>query len=165
MSEQALLRKLRLVGALHDGATTDGERAAAAKAMRRVAKKLVEARARDTMRLGAKVHVASLGVEPETVEEERVELPDDRELVIRLGWWRDGHWHRAELNAWAAHIVDRVVLPADPHAPGARCGEVLLQLLDPAVQLYPADVHAMQEFVHIGDWAAWFELLEWRMAG
>jgi hypothetical protein len=162
MSEQALLRRLYRVGALHQGATTDGERAAAANAMRRVARKLALVRAQDPMRLACKVHVASLGVAPARPVEEPVDLPDDAELIARLGWWGEGHWTFAELRAWAAHIVDGVVLPADPQHEGACRGEVLLQLVDPALQLSPGDVPAIQRFVSGRDWSAWFRLLELR---
>lgn len=45
--EAALLEKLRKIEALHEGATTEGERDAAAQAARRIAERLAQERARE----------------------------------------------------------------------------------------------------------------------
>ena len=45
--ETALLEKLRKIEALHAGASTDGERGAAAQAAQRIKERLAESRARE----------------------------------------------------------------------------------------------------------------------
>jgi len=158
--ERRLRERLARVEALHAGATTPGERAAAQKALERVVAQLGEVMASDEVRRFVRAHVASLGVaEPRHVRRSRG-MPSTPELLRTLARWERGDWTRAELHRWASHIVDAVVLPHDPAHEGACRAEVLLQLSSRDLgHLHTSDLPRIRSFLSDRDWAAWFALL------
>ena len=112
--ERRLRERLARVEALHAGATTPGERAAAQKALERVVEKLGEVMAKDEVRRFVWAHVASLGVpEPQHVRRERG-MPTAAEVARALARWQRGDWGPREVHRWACRIVDAVVLPHHP---------------------------------------------------
>ena len=158
--ERRLRERLARVEALHRGATTDGEREAAAKALERVALKIVEVRSKDEVARFCAAHVASLGVPGRRNVDQGGRAPTAAEIRAMLLAWTRGDVSRRRVRAWAQKICDRVVFPADPMADGACRGELLLQLADlDRIGLTPADVPAMLAFLDHRDWHAWFELL------
>ena len=158
--ERRLQERLARVEALHAGATTPGERAAAQKALERVVEKLGEVMAKDEVRRFVWAHVASLGVpEPQHVRRERG-MPTAAEVARALARWQRGDWGPREVHRWACRIVDAVVLPHHPDHEGACRAEVLLQLSSRRLgSLRPTDVPRIERFLEDRDWAAWFELL------
>lgn len=159
-AERRLRERLARVEALHAGATTPGEKAAARKALDRVIEQLSQAMANDEVRRFVHAHVASLGVaEPQHVRKVRG-LPTRAELDEILQRWRSLEWTGSQVQAWASHVVDSVVLPSDPTHPAAARGEVLLQLSSWDLgHLQPTDVPRVQAFLGDGDWASWFDLI------
>ncbi len=159
VTEKTLRQRLARVRALERGATTPGERTAAARARERLMARIVEIRSKDPVARFVAAHVASLGVRPaRPAPPER--LPTERELVAVLVAWRDGDWDRDEVAAWAGRLVDRVVLPERSDAPDAAIAEVLLQLaMLHRVALGPDDAGAIRRFLKDRDWGAWFSLV------
>lgn len=158
--ERRLRERLARVEALHRGATTDGEREAAAKALQRVALRIVEVRSKDEVARFCAAHVASLGVPGRRNLDRGGRQPTDDEIRRMLQAWARGDVSRSRVRGWAQKICDRVVLPADPVHEGAVRGELLLQLADlDRIDLRPSDVPAMLTFLEHRDWQAWFELL------
>ncbi|HHO53540.1 MAG TPA: hypothetical protein ENK18_22385 [Deltaproteobacteria bacterium] len=159
VTETSLRQRLARVEALERGATTPGERAAAARARERLMARIVQLRASDPVARFVAAHVASLGVSPARPAPP-ARLPTEGQLVAALLRWRAGDWGRDELQLWAERIVDRVVLPTDPEAEGAAVAEVLLQLaMLHRVALQPRDVGAICAFLGDRDWRAWFALV------
>ncbi|MEQ1502319.1 MAG: hypothetical protein ABMB14_08805 [Myxococcota bacterium] len=159
MDEHRILARLARVEALHRGATTPGEREAAAKARERLLVHLDTVRADDPIARFVAEHVASLGVPPEPPMPPD-ELPDERALLGMLARWEVGDVEWEDICAWAAFLVDRVMLPDDPSADGAAVAEVLLQLATlEHVDLRPTDVPKIRRFLRDHDWGAWFALV------
>jgi hypothetical protein len=159
VSEHSLRLRLARVRALERGATTPGEREAAARARERLEARLVKVRMDDPVARFVAAHVAALGVRP-AKSPPPVRLPSERDLLRILTLWerREVSWRK--VKAWASRIVDRVVLPTDPDHEGACVSEVLLQLaMMHRVALRPADVPRIRRFLHDRDWSAWFSLL------
>ena len=167
MDEPTLRRKLAAIQALHEGATTDGEREAAAEARQRVAQRLVKVTGTRRLHVHAAFrHAADLGPEePDPLVEEAPELPTVDDLRALLLGWRMGQRSRRELCAWAAHLCDRLLLPSvEVHDPRAARIEVLLQLAAMGRQpLCRADIPAIEAFLlaEPGEaaWRDWFDFL------
>lgn len=158
--EHRLLERLARVEALHSGATTPGERAAAAKARERVAARLIEARASDATRQFCRAYVWSLGVEEERRDRPPRPLPSPAELAAQLSAWEADELSDHELLAWASEVVDQVLLPRDPDHEGACRAEVLLQLASRDLgRLTSTDVPLIRRFLRTRDWESWFALL------
>lgn len=157
--ERGIRARLARVEALHKGATTPGEREAAARARERLLSHLQRVRDDDPIAQFCAQHVAELGVAPAPpLPPER--LPDERALLGILARWEAGDLDEDRVCAWAQRHVDRTVLPDDPRADGAAVAEVLLQLAAlEHVQLRPSDVPRIRRFVRDRDWTAWFRVV------
>ncbi len=156
LDEDRLRRRLSRVEALHRGATTPGEREAAARARERLVARIVKVRQADPVARFCAEHVAALGVPPLRPEPPEA-VPTAREVLSVLARWEAGDWTRSEVHKWACRIVDRVTLPEGAHDHGARVAEVLLQLAAlHLVELSAADVPHARRFLRVGDWQAWF---------
>ncbi|MEQ1569092.1 MAG: hypothetical protein ABMA64_25875 [Myxococcota bacterium] len=152
--------RLERVERLHRGATTSGEREAAAAARERLLQHLAQVRADDPIARFCAEHVAELAVPPEPPPPPE-HLPDTAAVLAILARWEAGELPSAKVRAWAARLVDRVVLPADPNAEDTPLAEVLLQLAAlPHVRLVPSDVPHVRRFLRDRDWSAWFALIE-----
>lgn len=159
--ERRLLERLARVEALHEGATTPGEREAAARALKKVLERLVEVRAKDEVARFCAAHVASLGIPDRPPPDTDEPLPCALDLRRRLTWWHHGHIPASHLRDWASRVCDRTVLPSDPSDPEAPAAEVVLQLAAlRRARLKRQDVPAILEFLDSADWGAWFALLE-----
>lgn len=173
MEETDLHRKLLAIEALHDGATTEGERLAAAQARERVLCRLVKLGL--VRRAGVHAafrHAAALGPEEVLVEAAEAELPTTEDLLAVLAGWRLGLRSRREVGRWAAALCDRLLLPCvEVHDPRAARVEVLLQLAAMRRQpLLPADIPAIEAFLCAepgqAAWTAWFQWLagiDWKV--
>lgn len=153
-TERRLLQRLERVERLHRGATTPGEAEAARQAAERLRKRigeLIEPRTRFV-----REHVESLGV-PAPPPPPAARMPSATTFTRVLWRWEHGDWTREHVRRWAARVVDRVVLPAEPRDPASWRAEVLLQLASlHRVQLGVRDIPAIRAFLAAGDWAAWF---------
>ncbi|MBX2800110.1 MAG: hypothetical protein KTR31_20700 [Myxococcales bacterium] len=159
VTESSLRKRLARVVALERGATTPGERQAAARARERLMARIAHVRASDPVARFVAAHVAALGVRPPKPEPPAT-LPTEQEVVAALLRWKAGDWTDDDLQSWAETIVDRVVLPAEAHHDGACIAEVLLQLaMLHRVALDPRDVSAIRRFLRTRDWAGWFDLV------
>ena len=165
MDEPTLRRKLRAVEALHQGAQTEGERLAAAKAGQRLVRRLEETRKARVQATAALFEQDDEPLEPDPLTEETAELPPTEDLLAALAGWRMGLRTAGEVGAWAARLCDQLLLPSvevgDPRA--ARV-EVLLQLAAMRRQpLLPQDIPAIEAFLQAppgpAAWAAWFQFL------
>jgi hypothetical protein len=161
--EHRIRRRLERVEALHRGATTRGEREAAARARDRLLQHLHQVRADDPIARFCAEHVAELGVAPAPPPPPE-HLPNDAELLRVLARWEMGEWDGHEVQEWAEELVDRVYLPDDPEAEGTVVAEVLLQLAAWPRVLRPVDVPRIRRFLRDRDWSAWFALVEERVA-
>ncbi len=168
MDEPNLRRKLLAIEALHEGATTDGERAAAAEARERVARRLVAVTGMRRLHVHACFRAAA-GMAPEPVADPLVqvspELPTVADLLTVLSAWRMDLRTRTEVGRWAAGLCDRLLLPSvDVHDPRAARVEVLLQLASMRRQpLCLDDIPAIEAFLlaEPGEaaWRDWFDHL------
>jgi hypothetical protein len=157
VDERGLRGRLERVEALHRRAATPGERAAAARARDRLVDHLTRLRQADPVARFVEEHLAELGVPGEPPPPPR-SVPEVDDVLGVLAAWVAGARAADEVAAWAAELVDRVDFPADPEAPGAMVGEVLLQLSSdehPPAALAPAAA----AFLRTGDWAAWFAVV------
>lgn len=158
--ERALRRRLERVEALHAGATTSGEREAAARARERLLDRIAVVRANDPVARFCAEHVAALGVAPAPPHPPAA-IPSVDEVLLVLDRWAWGTWDRRAVHAWAAAVVDRVTLPDDPGDAGSVVAEVLLQLASlHLVRLSQRDLPRVRDFLLGGDWTAWFALVE-----
>ncbi len=168
MDEPTLRRKLRAIEALHDGATTEGERLAAAEARDRVARRLVQVTGVRRLHVHACFRAAAgLGADEAPVldDDPGVELPTVAELLAVLAAWRMELRTAREVERWACRLCDQLLLPSvDVHDPRAARVEVLLQLA--AMKRQPlgrADIDAIEAFLlaEPGEaaWQAWFSWL------
>jgi hypothetical protein len=158
--ERRIRLRLERVEALHRGATTHGEREAAARARDRLLQHLDRVRADDPIARFCAEHVAELGVAPAPPPPPDP-APDQDTVLLVLARWEMGEWSRHQVQAWAEETVDRVVLPDDPSADGTVLAEVLLQLAALLhVRLRRSDVPRIRRFVRDHDWEAWFSLIE-----
>lgn len=158
-SERRLRARLQRVEALHRGATTLGEREAAARARQRLLARIDDLRANDPIARFCAEHLSELGVEspPPPPPDPGV---GERELLDALALWELGDWTADRLHEWACAAVDRATLALDPDAADAAVGEVLLQLAAlHHVELRPTDVPRIRRFVRERVWADWFALL------
>lgn len=167
MDEPRLRRKLAAIEALHAGATTEGERLAAAEARHRVARRLLAVGGARRLHVHAAFrHAADLApTEPDPLVEPPPELPSTEELRALLLGWRMGQRSARELGEWAARLCDQQLLPTvDVHDPRAARVEILLQLAAMRRQpLCRADVPAIEAFLlaEPGEaaWRDWFAFL------
>ena len=155
MDEPTLRRKLRAVEALHQGAQTEGERLAAAKAGQRLVRRLEETRKARAQATAALFEQDDEPLEPDPLTEETAELPPTEDLLGALAGWRMGLRTAGEVGAWAARLCDQLLLPSV---------EVLLQLAAMRRQpLLPQDIPAIEAFLQAppgpAAWAAWFQFL------
>lgn len=157
--ERRLRARLARVEALHRGATTPGEREAAAKARNRLLGRIDQVRQNDPIARECAEYVADLGVAPAPPPPPEL-MPSEEEVRTVLLYWEMGDLHRDEVCAWAAGLVDRVVMPTEADEQDAPLAEVLLQLaaLD-HIQLRPTDVPLIRRFLRNRDWGAWFDLI------
>ena len=159
VTERSLRNRLARVEALERGATTEGERQAAALARERLRLRIAKVRAQDPVARFVAAHVAALGVQPPRPQPP-ARLPSVARLLAVLGQWGDGDLARQDVQAWAETVVDRVVLPSDPDHRDAAIAEVLLQLaMLHRVALQPGDLPRIQGFLEDRDWSAWFALV------
>ncbi len=157
--EHAIWQRLQRVQALHDGATTPGERAAAAEAKKRLMQRLHAVRKADPVARFVEGHVRTLGIS-RPPEPPAVELPTRRQVSAMLAAWEEGSCTDARIRDWAARLVGAVDLPSHPDAVGACRAEVLLQLaMLERVPLSPRDVPAVRRFLRTRDWGEWFALV------
>ena len=150
---------MQRVQALHDGATTPGERQAAARAMERLHERISKVRAADPVASFVREHVERLGID-RAPEPPAVELPSHREVAAVLSRWEQGDWLDHEVCTWASALVGAVDLPSHPEAVGAVRAEVLLQMaMLSRVPLRASDVPKIRRFLRTREWGEWFELL------
>ena len=159
ITERKLHAKLARVEALHEGATTEGERRAAARARERLIERARHLRANDPVARFCKDHIESLGVPPNRPPAPRP-VPSGREVLGALACWESRDWTRRRVRLWAAQMVDQCILPADPEDEGACRSEVLLQLAAlHHIRLKRTDVPRIRRFLRDRDWRAWFDLV------
>ena len=157
--ERRLRQRLARVEALHRGATTSGEREAAAKARQRILARIDEVRANDPIARFCAEHLSELAETPLPPPPPEL-VPDASELLLALARWETGDWTAERLYAWACDVVDQVTFPDDPGSSGACVGEVLLQLAAlHHIELRPSDVPRIRRFVRDRGWEDWFALL------
>jgi len=157
--EHALRQRMMRVRALHDGATTPGERAAAARALERLMARLNELRSKDPVASFVRDHVTRLGID-RAPEPPAVPIPSAREVCLVLTRWEQGDWTTSEVTTWASALVGAVDLPSHPDAAGAVRAEVLLQLaMTHRVPLRAVHVPEIRRFLRTRDWEGWFTLL------
>lgn len=160
VNEVRLRERLARVEALERGATTPGERTAAAAARERLSARLAQVVALDPVRRFVRAHVAALGV-PGRVPEPPAHIPSEREVARVLVRWESGDLTRQDVEAWAERIVDTVVLPTESDHEQACLAEVLLQLaMLHRVAIDVSDVPAIRRFLRRRDWAGWFDTVE-----
>lgn len=153
-TERRLLERLERVERLHRGATTPGEAEAARQAAERLKRRIGELG--EPVARFCREHVASLGV-PAPPPPPAARMPGPTTFTRVLWRWEHGEWTRENVRRWAARVVDRVVLPADPTDPAAWRAEVALQLASMhRVSLGVRDIPAIRAFLDSGDWAGWF---------
>ena len=159
IDERGLRKKIARVEALHRGATTPGEREAAARAKARLVDRLGHVRQSDPIAQFCAEHIIDLGVAPEPPPPPE-QMPTEEEIAAVLLFWEEGDWDEEEVCAWAGRLVDRVFLPADADEADAPLAEVLLQLSDlEHVRLMPSDIPRIRRFLRRRDWGAWFDLV------
>lgn len=159
VNERQIRARLARVEALHRGATTPGEREAAARARERLLSHLVEVRANDPIARFCAEDVAEYAM-PAPPPPPPEPVPDVRTMLSVLYRWEVGEWSDEDVWAWAAGMVDRVTLPDDPNAEEAPVAEVLLQLSSlEHVAMRPTDVPRIRRFLRDRDWSAWFALV------
>lgn len=159
IDERRIRARLARVEALHRGATTPGEREAAARARARLLTHLDAVRQDDPIARFCAEHVADLAVAPAPPPPPE-EMPSEEDVRDVLLYWEEGGWDDEDICIWAGELVDRIFLPCDADEEGAPLAEVLLQLssLD-RVRLDPADIPRIRRFLRDHDWESWFELL------
>lgn len=153
---QALRRKLRRIEALLAGATTAGEREAAARARERVLQRMPPGE--------SPLPPPGDGFTELPWAAPGARLPDRAVLLRVLAEWRAGARDAASVTLWAARVVDEQVLPdLPPEHPDAPLVEVLLVLAAlRRPSLRPADLKAIRAFLREhpqgwqAAWAAWF---------
>lgn len=159
MTERRLRERLERVEALHERATTPGEKEAARKAGERLLKRLEKVRADDPIGRFCRAHLAALGVAPRRPPPPPP-LPSGRAVLNVLARWECGDWSRHRVHRWASRVVDRVTLPDHPDDTRACRSEVLLQLAAlHHVDLRDTDVPGIRRFLRTGNWSAWFDLV------
>ena len=94
-----LQRRLDRVEALHRGATTAGERTAAARARDRIAARIDQLRSDDPVALFVRAHLQSLMVAPTTPPEPPAALPTEEQILALLALWESGEWHWRDVHA------------------------------------------------------------------
>lgn len=157
VTEHRLRERLARIEALHEGATTPGEREAARKAGERLMERIVRLRADDPVVRFCREHLAALGVAPRRPPPP-TRLPSEERVLTILARWEAGDWSAARVHRWACRLVDRVTMPDDPGR--APIAEVLLQLAAlHHVRLRPKDVPRIRRFLRDRDWTAWFDLV------
>jgi hypothetical protein len=155
-----LRQRLDRVEALHRGATTAGERTAAARARDRIAARIDQLRSDDPVAAFVRAHLQSLVVAPASPPEPPAALPTDEQILALLALWEAGEWHWRDIHAWATIQVDSVDLPLGPEDEGVARAEVLLQLaMLHRVDLRTSDVPAIRRVLRERDWAEWFRLV------
>ena len=162
-TEARLRERLQKVEALHAGATTPGERAAAAEARTRLLERLQGLRRDDPIARFVAEHVAALAVPP-TRAAAPMPMPTLRQVLGVLAVWEAGDLTAEGVQAWAELVVDRVDLPDGCADPGAARAEVILQLAAlHRIQLTPEEVPEIRRFLRSdgepGGWSEWFDLL------
>ncbi|MCB9763574.1 MAG: hypothetical protein H6739_27650 [Alphaproteobacteria bacterium] len=165
----SLRKKLRRIQALHDRATTPGERQAAAAALDRIRDRMERVDEGLPQPEGV-ITLEELGF---TSSEPGYTLPDRAELIAMLLEWSNGDRTARSVGRWASRLVDKLLLPDLPATdPEAIPVEVLLQLSCMRRQpLAVQDIPAMLAFLAAppdraaqawADWFAYVEGVDWR---
>lgn len=155
--ERKIEERLARVEALHRGATTPGEREAAARARDRLLNHLAAVRGDDEIARFCAEHVAELAVAPAPPPPPEP-IPDLYAVLAVLARWEAGDWSASDVREWAEEIVDRVEFPDDPVL--VPIAEVTMQLAGlPRVGLRPRHIPGIRRFLRDGDLGAWFVLL------
>jgi hypothetical protein len=154
-----LAQRLERIEALHRGATTAGERTAAARARDRLAAHIDRIRSSDPVARFVRAHLQELGVGP-PAPRPPASLPTEDQILSVLASWEAGDLGWREVHAWATVQVDSVDLPRGANDDGIARAEVLLQLaMLHRVGLTPRDVPAIRQFLRERDWDSWFRLV------
>jgi hypothetical protein len=154
-----LKERLERIEALHRGATTAGERLAAARARDRLAAHIDRIRAADPVARFVRAHLRELAVGP-PAPQPPASLPTESQILAVLAAWEAGDCDWREVHAWATVQVDSVDLPQDAADDGVARAEVLLQLaMLHRVRLRPSDVPVIRQFLRERDWDSWFRLV------
>jgi hypothetical protein len=154
-----LRQRLERIEALHRGATTAGERLAAARARDRLAAHIDRIRSSDPVARFVRAHLQELGVGPPAPRPPAT-LPTETQILAVLASWEAGEWTWHEVHAWATVQVDSVDLPLSADDDGVARAEILLQLaMLHRVGLHPSDVPAIRLFLRERDWDSWFRLV------
>lgn len=160
--ERKIQERLARVEAVHRGATTPGERHAAARARERLLQHLAKMRDDDEIARFCAEHVAELGVAP-APPPPPAPVPDTHTVLGVLARWEAGDWTMEQVRAWAEEVVDRVEFADDLVL--LPVAEVAMQLAGlPRVGLRPRHVPGIRRFLRDHDLQAWFALLAEAMA-
>lgn len=165
MDLRTLRRKLQAIEALHEGATTEGERAAAAEARERLTRRMAGTEGGRWSDLAEEGPDAASIEHPDPLTDEADVLPPLGEFLALLIAWEEEECSRDDVHAWAAVLCDRLLLPCvDITDPRAARVEVLLNLAAMDHQpLRVGDIPALRAFLTAepgeAAWAAWFGFL------
>jgi hypothetical protein len=165
---KALLRRIRRVEALHAGATTEGERTAAARARARLVERLGGDVPSGRIEPGEEIRFDPLAPPPGAHLDTRLQMPTARTLVSKVQEWAKGDLSGSELQAWAWRFIDGMLLPDLPASDiDSIRVEVILQLSSLEDQpLWIDDAPALLEFLRTPKrsvekgWADWFRYVE-----
>ena len=165
---KALLRRIRRVEALHAGATTDGERTAAARARARLVERLGGDVPSGRIEPGEEIRFDPLAPPPGAHLDTRLQMPTHRTLISKVNAWAKGDLSGSELQAWARRFVDGMLLPDLPASDVDSIRvEAILQLSSLEDQpLWIDDAEALVEFLRTPKrsvkkgWTDWFQYVE-----
>jgi hypothetical protein len=165
---KSLLRRIRRVEALHAGATTEGERTAAARARARLVERLGGDVPSGRLEPVEEIRFDPLAPPPGAHLDTRLQMPTHRTLVSKIEAWAKGDLSSAELSAWAWRFVDGMLLPDLPASDVDSIRvEVILQLSSLEDQpLWIDDAEALVAFLRTPKraaeqgWAEWFRYVE-----
>jgi hypothetical protein len=165
---KALLRRIRRVEALEAGATTEGERTAAARARARLVERLGGDVPSGRLEPAEEIRFDPLAPPPGAHLDTRLQMPTHRTLIAKVEAWAKGELAGSELQAWAWRFVDGMLLPDLPASDvDAIRVEVILQLSSLEDQpLWIDDAPALTAFLRTParsvdeGWAEWFRYVE-----
>jgi hypothetical protein len=165
---KALLRRIRRVEALHAGATTEGERTAAARARARLVERLGGDVPSGRIDAPEEIRFDPLAPPPGAHLDTPLRMPTHRTLASKIEAWGRGDLTSAELQAWAWRFVDGMLLPDLPASDVDSIRvEVILQLSSLEDQpLWIDDVPALAAFLRTPKrdvekgWTEWFRYVE-----
>ena len=165
---KSLLRRIRRVEALHAGATTEGERTAAARARARLVERLGGDVPSGRLEPAEEIRFDPLAPPPGAHLDTRLQMPTARTLVSKVQAWAKGELAGSELQAWAWRFVDGMLLPDLPASDVDSIRvEVILQLSSLEDRpLWIDDAQALLAFLRTPTrsaekgWADWFQYVE-----